>query len=175
MVRFSVKIFQSFKVSCMVPNIGAAGGNQQHNGLCELTQVYMACATFYLSLFFRTSSMGKSTSSSGSGSASLFSSLSSLFSTDFSPSSPTHCASTCSTKRWNFRHTFQICSPRSVINGTKTSESAFTTCLQNARCVVIMEKIFPLLSLVTGLCSTSCARTATRISSESSSRSLPGS
>ena len=43
MVRFSVKIFQSFKVSCMVPNIGAAGGNQQHNGLCELTQVYMAC------------------------------------------------------------------------------------------------------------------------------------
>ena len=28
------------EVSCNIPNVGAAGNEQAHNGLCVLTQVY---------------------------------------------------------------------------------------------------------------------------------------
>ena len=90
----------STEVSCNVPNIGAAGGAQNHNGLCELTQVLkLFTRDPLLPPSFRTLSMGKSTWCYGSGTLSLSPSLSSSASTDSSPSSATQSDSTCSTKR----------------------------------------------------------------------------
>ena len=91
----------NLQVSCMVPNVGAAGGNQFHSGLCILTQVFLSHLFCFIKMpFFRTSSTRKSTWCSGSGTPSLSPSPSSSASTASSPSSATQSASTCSTKRW---------------------------------------------------------------------------
>ena len=38
------------EVSCNIPNVGAAGNEQAHNGLCVLTQVFLASILYFADL-----------------------------------------------------------------------------------------------------------------------------